>query len=104
VAIGGLASRFWAIRQLSLAVARSLQDGLAPAVEAAIAKDLGTTFEQEVVSTLEGLLDGDADPLSGSLFESLLAQAVLISPSFTIRGGTTEILRSVISRGLRAAH
>lgn len=99
--VGQLASRFWAIRQLSLSVARALQDGRTPAVEAAMVKDLGTTFEQEVVATLHAMTDVDLDPGSASLFEALLAQATLTSPSYTIRGGTTEILRSVAARSLR---
>jgi alkylation response protein AidB-like acyl-CoA dehydrogenase len=100
--VGGLAARFWAIRQLSLSLARALQEGNAPAVEAAMVKDLGTSFEQEVVATLQDLADVDPDPTSSSLFESLLAEAVLVAPSFTIRGGTTEVLRSVIARALRS--
>jgi hypothetical protein len=74
-----------------------------PAVEAAMVKDLGTTLEQEVVSTLLRCVDEDPDPSSSSLFESLLAQAVVISPSYTIQGGTTEVLRSVAAKGLRGA-
>jgi alkylation response protein AidB-like acyl-CoA dehydrogenase len=100
-AMGRLVARFWTIRQLSLSVARALQQGRAPAVEAAIVKDLGTTFEQEVVAVLQSLVEDDPDPGSSSLFESLLAQAVVTAPSYTIRGGTTEVLRSVAARGLR---
>jgi hypothetical protein len=37
---------------------------------------------------------------SGSEFLDLLSEAILMAPSFTIRGGTTEIIRSVIQRGL----
>jgi hypothetical protein len=85
---------------MALSVARALQDGQAPAVEAAMVKDLGTCFEQEVVSVLQGLVDEDPDPKAGSMFESLLANATLVAPSYTIRGGTTEVLRSVIARDL----
>lgn len=102
-AIGGLVARAWGIRQMSLAVARSLQHGGRPAVEAAMVKDLGTMFEQEVVATMQSVFDADPDPGSESLFESLLAQSVLISPSYTLRGGTTEILRSVAARAIRSA-
>jgi alkylation response protein AidB-like acyl-CoA dehydrogenase len=101
--VGRFVSRFWTIRQMSLSVARALQEGRAPAVEAAIVKDLGTTFEQEVVAVIQALVDDDPDPGSSSLLESLLAQAVVVSPSYTIRGGTTEVLRSVAARGLRGA-
>jgi alkylation response protein AidB-like acyl-CoA dehydrogenase len=102
-AVGGLAARYWALRQVSLSVARALERGQAPAVESAMVKDLGTTFEQEVVAVLQDLVDSDPDPGSPSLFESLLAQATLVAPSYTIRGGTTEVLRSVVARSLRGA-
>jgi alkylation response protein AidB-like acyl-CoA dehydrogenase len=101
--IGRLAARCWSIRQLSLSVARIISEGGAPAVEAALVKDLGTVYEQEVVTVLQSLLDEDPDPGSSSLFERLLAQALVISPSFTIRGGTTEVLRSVAARSLRSS-
>lgn len=100
--LGRLTARFWTIRQLSLSVARALQQGQSPEVEAAIVKDLGTTFEQEVVAVMQSLVEDDPDPGSSSLFESLLAQAILVSPSYTIRGGTTEVLRSVAAHGLRS--
>ena len=48
------------------------------------------------------LVDLEPSPESASLFERLVAAAVLTGPSFTIRGGTIEILRSVASKGLRS--
>jgi alkylation response protein AidB-like acyl-CoA dehydrogenase len=100
--LGRVTARTWSIRHLSLSVARDLQLGRSPAVEAAMVKDLGTTFEQEVVATMQAVAEEDPDPGSASLFESLLAEAVVSSPSYTIRGGTTEVLRSVAARGLHA--
>jgi len=64
---------------------------------------MGTRFEQDVVRALRELLDRELvcgleqEP---SLFERLLRRAALDAPSFTIRGGTTEVLRSVAARGL----
>jgi len=100
-ALGRLAARLFAIRQCSLSVARSLQEGHPSTAATSIAKDLGTNFEQEVVATVQELVEEDPDPTSASLLESLLAQAVAIAPSYTVRGGTTEILRSVAARALR---
>jgi alkylation response protein AidB-like acyl-CoA dehydrogenase len=99
--VGRLTARFWTIRQMSLSVASAIDAGQSPEVEAAVVKDLGTAFEQDVVATLAGLIDQDPDPDGEEEFERLLARAVLISPAFTIRGGTTEILRSVVARGMR---
>ena len=36
----------------------------------------------------------------GGRFEKALAEAVLHAPSWTLRGGTREILRGIIARGL----
>lgn len=100
-AVGGMTARYWMIRQLSLAVAQAIDESEAPLIQAAVVKDLGTIFEQQVVATIRGLLELDPDPTSGEVFESLLAEATLISPSYTIRGGTTEVLRSVAAKALR---
>jgi alkylation response protein AidB-like acyl-CoA dehydrogenase len=100
--VGRLAARCWVIRHLSLSIARGFDEGRPASVEAALAKDLGTTFEQEVVDTLSRLADVEPDPSSPHTFQALLAQALLIAPSFTIRGGTTEVLRSLAARSLRA--
>ena len=47
-------------------------------------------------------VDPGAQRPSTSLFERLLAAAILTGPSFTIRGGTIEILRSVAAKGLES--
>jgi alkylation response protein AidB-like acyl-CoA dehydrogenase len=97
-----LVARAWVLRQLSLAVAGALMAGDTPAVEAALVKDLGTRFEQESIAVirryagLEPALDSD-DPIA-----RLLGQTVLRAPAFTLRGGTTEILRSIVARSLVA--
>ncbi|GBE66237.1 acyl-CoA dehydrogenase [Mycobacterium sp. MFM001] len=99
--IGELAAQYWVLRRLSLAVARAIDAGGTPAAEAALIKEMGTRFEQDVVGSLRELLDHELvcgpEP---SLFEGLLRRAVLESPSYTIRGGTNEILRSVAAKGL----
>ena len=100
--LGRLAARARAIRHLSLSVARLLDAGAAPAVEAALVKEVGTRFEQDLVEALRDAAETELDQGSGSLFRSLLAEAVLTSPSYTLRGGTTEVLRSVAAKGLAA--
>jgi alkylation response protein AidB-like acyl-CoA dehydrogenase len=99
-ALGDAVARWWVLRQLSLSVARSIDDGGAPAIEAALVKEMGTRFEQDVLAAVERLVDVEPSPESDSLFERLLVEAVLSAPSFTIRGGTVEILRSVAAKGL----
>lgn len=97
---GELAARWWGIRNLSLSVARLIDEGEAPSVESALVKEMGTRYEQEVVEKLVQLIDEEYSPESESLFERLLAQCVVTFPGNTIRGGTIEILRSVASKGL----
>jgi hypothetical protein len=99
--LGDVIGRWWAIRQVSLAVARMIDEGKAPSVESAVINHLGTQFEQDVVARIQTLVDMEPSQDAQSHYARLLAQALLISPAWTIRGGTSEILRSVISKGLR---
>ncbi|MDH4144785.1 MAG: acyl-CoA dehydrogenase family protein [Acidimicrobiia bacterium] len=98
---GRISARFWSLRQLSMAVSRAIDAGGAPAVEASIVKDIGTNFEQEIVQAIAEALDHEPSLDEAEVGAQLLARAVLTGPSFTIRGGTTEILRSVAAKGLR---
>jgi len=100
-AIGRIVARLSTMRQLSLSVARALDSGSAPEVQAAMVKDLGTLFEQESAALIQSVVGEDPDPDSPSLFESLLAQLIMNSPAYTIRGGTTEVLRSIVARSLK---
>lgn len=101
VALGTLLSRARSLREISMSIASALQQGEAPDVAAAIAKDLGTRFEQDVVDTALRILEGvHADAGSADELERLLARAALHSPGFTLRGGTNEILRGVVARGM----
>ena len=100
-ALGEAVAGWWGIRTLSLSVARLLDAGEAPVAESALVKELGTRFEQDVLDAVWRLVPEAPDPAAESLFERLLAAAILGAPSFTIRGGTNEILRSVAARALR---
>ncbi|MDY7091254.1 MAG: acyl-CoA dehydrogenase family protein, partial [Actinomycetota bacterium] len=97
--VGRLCARAWTLRQLSLAVAASLSEGRSPEVEAALVKDLGSRFEGDVAETVRRV--SGAEPRQGVPgLPGLLADAVLHSPAFTLRGGANEVLRSVVARGL----
>jgi hypothetical protein len=79
-----------------------LEAGKTPNLEASIAKDLGTRLEQEIVRTVRNIVQQE-DMFAGAdlpALRTLLASAQRYSPAFTIRGGTGEILRGVIARGL----
>ncbi|WP_255659361.1 acyl-CoA dehydrogenase family protein [Pseudonocardia sp. ICBG1293] len=98
--IGSLVSRLWTLRAMSLAVAGALESGEAPELAAALVKDLGTRFENEIVDAARLLVDVPPDPGAGSGFARLLADAVLHAPGFTLRGGTNEVLRGIVARGM----
>jgi acyl-CoA dehydrogenase len=100
-AVGDLMARLISLRELSVSVARTLADGADAANQAALVKDLGTRFEQDSVELAADLLDY-ADPGSPSYpkVKAMLASARLHSPLFTLRGGTNEVLRGVVARGM----
>lgn len=98
--IGRLAAQLWTLRRMSLSVAGLLQAGQSVDVEAALVKDLGAMMEQETPEILRRHLDLEPAPVGGSDLASLLGGVVLTAPSFSLRGGTREVLRSIIARGL----
>lgn len=99
--LGRVLARWWAIRNLSLTVARMIDRGEAPALESSLVKELGTRFEQDVVDGVNDLTSVEPTLEDDDLFVRVLVAATLTSPSFTVRGGTIEILRSVAAKGLR---
>lgn len=94
--LGRLVSHLIALRGMSVSVASMLQEGKSPAQEAALVKEVGNNFERLVPELVRLSVDGDVSPR----FLATLNQCVLHAPSFTLRGGTREILRGVIARGL----
>jgi alkylation response protein AidB-like acyl-CoA dehydrogenase len=98
--IGALVTRLWTLRRMSLAIAGALESGEAPDLAAAVVKDLGTRYENEVVDAARLLVAVPPDPGAADGFARLLADAVLHAPGFTLRGGTNEVLRGIVARGL----
>jgi alkylation response protein AidB-like acyl-CoA dehydrogenase len=90
--IGETLARFCTMHHLSLRVAAALARGETPAVAAALVKDLGTTLENDVIDAVAPLCE--SAPEIGSLFR----EAVLSQPGFTLRGGSTEVLRGIVAR------
>jgi alkylation response protein AidB-like acyl-CoA dehydrogenase len=98
--LGRLSARLLALRQLSLRIAAALDRGELPDIPAALVKDVGTTFEGDVIDEIRRVVDvvpslDSADPLGRALAEAQLHQ-----PGYTLRGGTNEILRGIVARGL----
>ncbi|MGH3613906.1 MAG: acyl-CoA dehydrogenase family protein [Pseudonocardia sp.] len=98
--LGALVSRLWTLRRMSLAVAGSLACGEAPELAGAVVKDLGTRFENEIIDTARRLVAIPPDSDAEHGYARLLADAVLHAPGFTLRGGTNEVLRGIVARGM----
>lgn len=100
VAIGRLVAQLVTLRRMSISLAGMLQAGDNPTLEASVVKDQGALFEQSIPHIAQSLLD--VEPATGTegLYAELLAHLLQSTPSFSMRGGTREILRGVIARGL----
>lgn len=94
--LGRLVARIAGLHQMSTAVAGALERHAPADVPAAVVKVLGTTTEGDIAEFAGQLDDGDIDPL----FTQLVSAAADQRPGFTLRGGTNEVLRGVIARGL----
>lgn len=100
VTVGRLAAHLAVLRAMSLAVTGKLAAGESPVVEAALVKDLGTTFEQSIPALVEASLGDEAALAADAALYRTLAYVTQIAPSYSLRGGTREILRGMIARGL----
>ena len=98
--VGRLTAQLMTLRQMSLSVAGMLQAGQNPNLEAAVVKDVGTTFEQSVPEIVHALLDLEPTNEGGGDLQQTLGYLVQRAPSFSLRGGTREVLRGIIARGL----
>ena len=99
-AFGRLAAQLWTLRQMSMSVAGLLQAHQSVDLEAALVKDQGALFEQEVPEVVRRLGDIEPEPGGADPLAQLLGYTTLIAPSFSLRGGTREVLRGLIARGL----
>ncbi|MEO1492167.1 MAG: acyl-CoA dehydrogenase family protein [Pseudomonadota bacterium] len=99
--LGRLVAQLHTLRRMSVSVAGMLHAGKEPVLESSIVKDLGTQWEQCLPSearTLGALVP--PQPGNAPDFDELIDFATLVAPKLTIQGGTTEILRGIIARGL----
>src|SRR4051812_47544047 len=95
--VGRLLARAGTLRQMSLAVAGMLQDGATPAREAALVKDAGNDYEQALPETLRKLFEPDRTPPGVQAMQRIMT---MVARSYSLRGGTREILRGIIARQL----
>ena len=96
--IGRLLARVRALRAMSLGIAERLRRGESPETEAALVKDIGTRFEGTLVEALREIWPVGRG--GGPTLRRLLADALVRMPSYTIRGGTNEVLKGIVTRGM----
>lgn len=97
---GRIVTHLAVLRAMSVAVTEQLARGNSPVLEAALVKDLGTELEQFIpfaISEELGRHPGHHVP-DGLL--RALAYITQICPTYSLRGGTREILRGMVARGL----
>jgi len=104
--IGQLTARFYALRRMSLAIACEFATATDHAkmrdlgIEASLVKDLGTFFERDITEAARTLVEVEPRPDADDTFERYLAECIYTTPVGTIRGGTTQVLRTIIARKL----
>ncbi len=98
--IGRLSAHLVTLRRMSFAVANAMQEGREVGTAGSFVKDLGSVFEQSIPDLARELFDpGEVDDED---FLEVFRYVMLASPSFSIYGGTREILRTIIGRSLTA--
>ena len=97
---GKIISQLAPLRAMSIAVTEKLVSGGSPVVEAALVKDLGTTVEQLIPAAIAD--DLFSRELQDAPLELLLTlnYVTQVAPTYSLRGGTRDILRGMIARGL----
>jgi alkylation response protein AidB-like acyl-CoA dehydrogenase len=99
-ALGRIVAHIAVLRRMSRSVASMLQRGEDPSLQASIVKDLGAIVEQEIPEIARRLIATEPSTRAAQDFSAVLAYTILHAPSFSLRGGTREILRGIIARGL----
>jgi len=100
IEIGRLVAHLATLRMMSRAVAEKLNAGELPNLDASVVKVVGTTFEREIPEIARLLVDRGRGGEDREIFEEAFEHILLRAPSFTLRGGTHQILLGVIARGL----
>ncbi|CAN5245324.1 acyl-CoA dehydrogenase family protein [soil metagenome] len=100
VEIGRLGAWLISLRSMSISVTAQLAGGQDPVWAASCVKDLGTGYEQDTVEVAMRLIDSLPPGAQATTTRRVLAIVQSMAPSFSLRGGTREILRGILARGL----
>ncbi|WP_374250613.1 acyl-CoA dehydrogenase family protein [Xanthobacter sp.] len=114
IAVGRLLAHLVTLRSMSFSLAAALEAGRDIASEASVVKSMGSEFEQSIPEIARDLVDlqalvpddemGRISPAAANdtaqTYASVLHHVMLHAPSFSIYGGTREILRGIIAKTL----
>lgn len=95
--IGQTVAELAVLREMSVSIAGMLAIGATPNQEAAVVKEVGVALEQRMPDLVREL--AGSQPALPALAEMHRA-ATQLAPTFSLRGGTREIIRGIIARGL----
>ncbi len=98
--IGRLAAWLISLRSMSVSLTAQLAAGQDPVWGASCVKDLGTGYEQDTVEVAMRLIDSLPPGEQTTTTRKVMAITQSMAPSFSLRGGTREILRGILARGL----
>lgn len=97
-----LVAELWSLRNLSIGVAKVLEEGGEVNISAALVKSIGTKFEQKVPEIVRLLLNVYPQLSAERDLDRYLAESTLHAPGFTVRGGTTEVIYGILAKGVVA--
>lgn len=100
-ALGHITSWLTVLRSLSLALTVKLARGESPAIEASLVKDMGTEIEQAIPRWIADVVGAEPDIAVSAELLRTISYLEQLAPSFSLRGGTREIMRGIIARGLK---
>lgn len=98
--LGKLTARLAPLRAMSVAITGLLAQGKSPLTEAALFKDIGTELEQDITTELADAIGSKPELVPDQELMRTLAFLMQLNHVFSLRGGTREILRGMIARGL----
>ncbi|HLU80342.1 MAG TPA: acyl-CoA dehydrogenase family protein [Burkholderiaceae bacterium] len=99
--LGHVVSWLTVLRSLSLALTAKLARGESPAIEASLVKDLGTEIEQAIPRWIADVIGAEPQIAVSAELRRTVSYLEQLAPSFSLRGGTREIMRGIIARGLK---
>ncbi|MEK9671967.1 MAG: acyl-CoA dehydrogenase family protein [Rhodospirillaceae bacterium] len=97
--LGRMIAHMGTLRRMSLSVATMLEAGETPNLASAFVKEVGVAYEQAIPFQTHDIM-GRSPLMGGDPFDEVMNYNALASRSFSLRGGTREVMRGIIARGL----